>query len=151
MQFREMQESDLIYIQEHGVRDKDRKIRVGRSDYDYALVEGDVVLGVAGFRFINDTTAWCWLSMTDAAKQNLTESFRALSGWIGGFKGEGDQWIPGFCETMGIRRLEAYIEIGFDAGKRLVEHLGFEFESRKKNFFGDEPADCYVRFFKETK
>jgi len=135
-----MTAEDLAYMQTHGVKEKDRKIRAGESEYNYSLVDGDVVLGIAGFRFINDTTAWCWLSMGDAATTHLTESFRVLS-----------EWIPTFCVDFGIRRLEAYVEVGFEAGIRLVEHLQFKEESRMRNFIGDSPAIRFVRFFGDSQ
>ena len=140
MPIRIMTTEDLAYIQKHGAKEKDRKICAGESEHNYALVVNGVTLGIAGFRFINDTTAWCWMCPGDEWTGNLTESFRALA-----------EWIPTFCKDFGIRRLEAYIEVGFEKGVRLIEHLGFDLESRKKNFFGDEPGDCYVRFFEETK
>ena len=151
MIFRQMTTEDLAYHQKHALYPEDRKIHVGQSEYNFSLVDGDVVLGIAGFRFINNTTAWCWLSMGENAKEHLTISFRTLSEWIGGFKGDAGQWVPGFCETYGIRRLEAYVELGFEAGVKLVEHLGFVEESRMPNFIGELPAIRFVRFFKEQK
>ena len=99
-----------------------------------------MTLGIAGFRFINDTTAWCWLCMGEAATQHLTESFRCLA-----------TWIPSFCRDFGVRRLEAYVEVGFEEGIRLVEHLQFEEESRMKDFIDGNPAIRFVRFFGDAK
>ena len=141
MLFRVMTSEDLAYMQKHGGQEKDRKIRAGESEYNYALVDGEVTLGIAGFRFINDTTAWCWLCMGEAATQHLTESFRCLA-----------TWIPSFCHDFGVRRLEAYVEVGFEEGIRLVEHLQFEEESRMKDFMGKgKPGIRFVRFFEESK
>jgi RimJ/RimL family protein N-acetyltransferase len=140
MEFRQMTDEDLAYHQKHALNPDDRKIHVGESEYTYSLVDGDVVLGIAGFKFINDTTAWCWLSMGENAKEHLTISFRTLA-----------EWIPTFCRDFKIRRLEAYVKVGFEAGVRLVEHLGFTEESRMPNFFDDMPGIRFVRFFKESK
>lgn len=39
--------------------------------------------------------------------------------------------------ACGVRRIEAYVDEGFDAGRRWVELLGFEFEGRLEAFLPD--------------
>ena len=149
MNFRQLQESDIAYMAEHGIREDGHKVRIDNTEYNYTLEHDGAILGIAGFRFITDTTAWCWLQMGEEAMKHLTISFRTLSEWIGGYTGINGERVPGFCETNGIRRLEAYVEVGFEAGIRLVEHLDFHEESRMLNFIDDKPAIRFVRFFKE--
>jgi RimJ/RimL family protein N-acetyltransferase len=140
MIFREMTQADLDYMAIHGVKEKDRKIHAGQSEYNYALADGDVTLGIAGFRIINDFTAWVWMIPGDEWTQHLAVAFRLLS-----------EWIETFCADFGIRRLEAFVEIGFNEGIRLVEHLGFIEDGIMKNFYGDLPGLRFVRLFEETK
>jgi hypothetical protein len=138
MIFRQMITEDLVYIQAHALNADDRKIMAENVEYNYALVDGDITFGIAGFKFINATTAFCWMVMGDKAKENIIECHRCMK-----------TWIPEFCRDFKIRRLEAYVEVGFEEGIRLVEHLGFEEESRMRHFIGDAPAIRFVRYFEE--
>jgi hypothetical protein len=61
------------------------------------------------------------------------------------------EYIDIFCREHKILRLEAWVDVNFNEGLRLVKHLGFHPESRKINFLGkNKDAWLYVRFFDES-
>lgn len=136
MKLRELQQADLTYMAENA-RDKDYyKQPLEQIDYMYALEHDDDILMIGGFRMITDTTAWAWMDLSYAGLERIYTCYRILN-----------EWIHRFCKQRNIARLEACVEVGFEAGVNLATHLGFKYESRKKNFFGNRPADLYVRFF----
>lgn len=52
-----------------------------------------------------------------------------------------------FLNRLPYQRIEAYIKVGFDAGKRWVEMFGFKYEGTMKSFFPDgSSALLYARF-----
>ena len=105
-------------------------------DFTYTLEhEGDPLM-VGGFRLINLTTAWCWVDMSTSSRRHLRASYRTLK-----------EWIDQFSAEHGIRRLQAYVECDFPEAVRMVEHLGFVWESDMENFMGDKDASMYKRIF----
>jgi len=146
MNFRQLQQSDVEYMAENSY-DKDFYKQVpAQTEFDYALEHDGDILGVGGFRMKNNTTAWCWFDLSTKAAEHTIVCYRVIKEWIEGYEGK-DGHVPGFCETHGILRLEAYVKVGFEAGARTVEHLGFEWEHRMMKFIGQSPADRYVKYF----
>ncbi|MDD5459418.1 MAG: hypothetical protein PHF37_08515, partial [Phycisphaerae bacterium] len=104
----------------------------------WTLEHEEKVLGIGGIKMVNNTTAICWFDLSKYAGEHIVVCYRVIK-----------EWIPIVCKEKKIRRLEAYVKAGFEAGVRTVEHLNFDFEHRKKKYIGDIAADCYVRFFDE--
>lgn len=105
-------------------------------DYLYALDDDGDILMVGGFRVITDATAWCWVDISAKGLHKIYSCYRVMA-----------EWMDSFCQEHGVTRLEAVIKDGYDAGCRLVEHLGFTYESHKPKFFGDGDGLLYVRYY----
>jgi len=147
MGFRTLTKDDIAFMREHTV-DKDfYKDMPEVTDYSYALFDEDRTLGVGGFHMMNNTTAVCWFDLSDIGYENTIQCYRTIREWMDGYTDKQGVYHEGFCDTMGIRRLEAYVRTGFEYGIRTVEHLGFEWQCRAMKYFGDYPADVYVKFY----
>lgn len=55
--------------------------------------------------------------------------------------------LDGICQEYGLKRVEAVVYHGHDAGHRWLEHLGFEHECLMRNYGvgGDADCDLYAR------
>ena len=104
-------------------------------DHIYTLEHNGEILGVGGFRMIVPETAWCWVDFSAYGVKHIRDTYRVTR-----------DWIDGWAEKTGVKRLQAFVK---DSEKemRLVNHLGFEQESRMKNFYGDDDAFLYARIF----
>lgn len=134
MEFRETTQEDLEYMAEHSTSRGIVKNQPERIDYCYTLEHEGKVLGIGGFRFINLTTAWCWLDVSDKNQPYWPESFPAMR-----------DWIDIFVKDHNIKRLQAYVECDFEIAIRMMKHLGFKWESDMENFMGDKDAFMFVR------
>ena len=136
MELRDLVESDLGYCKLHDISrgkftDPDEKV-----DFSWTLCEESKILGIGGVQKITDCCAWAWLSMTPDAIQYKLTVFRILK-----------EYTDQVCKSLGITRLQAWSEVGFDASKRLLEHLGFHKEGEPmKGFIDSKPAQLYVKF-----
>ena len=136
MNFRALTKDDIDYMREHTV-DKDfYKDKPEQTDFSYALEHKGETLGVGGFHMMNMTTAVCWFDLSDAAGDHVIVCYRVIK-----------EWLDIFCKEQGILRLEAYVKTGFEAGIRTVEHLGFQWQYRAMKYFGQCPADVFVKYF----
>ena len=79
--------------------------------------------------------------MTEDAKKYKLTVFRTLK-----------EYTEQVCRSVGITRLQAWSEIGFDESARLIEHLGFQKEGFPMIGFVDQDthAQLYVKFFGDT-
>ena len=134
MNFRETTQEDLDFVSNHSVSRGILKRQPECIDYCYTLEHEEEPLGIGGFRFINTTTAWCWLDMTDLAGEYIIVAYRVIK-----------EWMEIFVKEHGIKRLQAYVELDFPEAIRMVQHLGFEKESIMKSFVGDKDVSMYVR------
>ena len=134
MEFREATQDDLDYMADHSVSKGIQKACPEQLDYTFTLEHEGKPLGVGGFRFVNATTAWCWVDLADGAHGRINTAYRTIK-----------EWMDLFAEEHNIKRLQAYVECDFDEAIRMVRHLGFERESIMKNFVGDKDAFMYVR------
>ena len=134
MQFRETTQEDLDFVANHSVSRGIQKRCPEQIDYSFTFEHQGEVLGVGGFRFINTTTAWAWLDMTDLAGSHIISCYRGIK-----------EWIDKFVKDHNIRRLQAYVEMDFVEAIRMVQHLGFKKESIMYNFMGDKDAFMYVK------
>ena len=132
MEFREATIEDLQYAQDHTVSRGKQSDIPEKVDYVYTLEHEGFPVAVGGFRFINATTAWCHIDLTDKAGGCICKVYRVIRDWI-------DQ----FAKEHGVIRLQAYVREGFDKGERLVEHLGFEYEFTMQDFTAEGDAYMY--------
>lgn len=135
MKLRPMTESDVEFMANHSVSRGIFSKMPEEIDVSVTLEHDDKVLCVGGISMINCTTAWCWLDLSEESGKYIVIVYRLVK-----------EWLDDVVEQKGIKRLQAYVEIGFEEAERTMHHLGFEWEFRMKNFVGDKPADLYVRF-----
>ncbi len=136
MIFRETTQEDLAFVADHSVSRGIAKHQPECIDYMYTLEHEGKPLGIGGFRLINLTTAWCWVDQCDLAGEHITTFYRTMK-----------EWLDIFAKEHKIKRAQAYIETDFEQAIRLVQHLGFEYESTMQNFVGNQPAYLYVKFY----
>lgn len=131
-----MTESDFGFAEMFAMYPEDIKEKREIIDHDFALEKESVILAVGGFRMITDKTAWSWILLTKHASTNerLVNLFRTLK-----------EFTEQFCKDNKIRRLQAWVKVGFEEGVRTVEHLGYKRESIMHHFIDDEPAYLYVK------
>ncbi len=134
MNFRETTQEDLDYIADHSVSRGVQKQQPEQIDYMFTLEHEGVPLGIGGFRLINTTTAWCWVDLGCESGKHIRLVYRLIK-----------EWMDRFIKLHGIVRLQAYVEYDFPEAIRMVQHLGFNWESKMKNFIGDKDAAMYVR------
>ena len=135
MEFRPAVEPDLEFVEATLLHRTMQYKQPERIDYCYTLEHENEILGIGGFRFISETTAWVWILMSKYAKPHLKTCYRCIKGWM-----------DIFCEDHKLRRLQAYVDVDFPEAIRLIEHLGFEREFRMKNFMPETDAYMYVKF-----
>lgn len=134
MNFRETTQEDIDFVAENSVSRGIAKQQPERIEYCYTLEHEGKPLGIGGFRLINLTTAWCFVDLSHLSGKHIIQTYRTIK-----------EWIDIFAKEHKLRRLQAYIECDYPEAIRLVEHLGFEWESTMPNFVGDKPAYMYVR------
>lgn len=134
MNFRETTQQDLDFVADHSISRGIQKRCPEQIDYCFTLEHEDNPLAIGGFRLINSTTAWCWIDLSDKAPSHLRATYRVIK-----------EWIDVFTQEHGIRRLQAYVETDFKEAIRMVQHLGFQWESNMRNFMGDKDAFMYVK------
>lgn len=140
MQFRETTQEDINFLADHSVSRGISKYQPECIDYSYTLERRGNPLAIGGFKLINRTTAWCWLNMADCSDGHIVVIYRVIS-----------EWIDEFVKTHKIKRLQAYVETDFPEAMRLVEHLGFKWESDMEDFIDNKDAYMYVRLTKWQK
>lgn len=136
MNFREMNQADIEYLKDRSISRGVFKKQPGKIEWSFALEHEGMTLGVGGIDLITLTTAWSWLDLSCDIGEHTIVVYRVIK-----------EYMAIVCKEHGIRRLEAYVEVGFEAGIRLVEHLGYHCEHRMPNFVDDRPADLYVKFY----
>ncbi len=136
MNFRETTQEDLDFMADHSVSRGIAKYQPECVDYMFTLEHEGTPLGIGGFRLINRTTAWCWVDMTDLAGSHIATCYRVIK-----------EWMDKFVEEHQLKRLQAYIECDFPEAIRMAQHLGFEYESRMKNFVNNKDAFLYARIY----
>lgn len=135
MNFRESTQEDITYIADHSVSRGIFKKQPDEIDFCYTLEHENEPLGIGGIRLINTTTAWCWVDLSDKAKDHIIIIYRVIK-----------EWMDIVCKEKGIKRLQAYIEYDFPEAVRMVEHLGFHMEFVMPRFINDKSAYMYVRY-----
>ena len=141
IRLREMRVEDVEYMKEHSASNGIFKKMPERLDYSYALVDDGEPLFVGGISLLNPTVGWCWIDMTELGHKNAIISYRVIR-----------DWMELMVKRHKLRRLMAFVEVGFDAGQRTVEHLGFTEEGTLRNMIDGKPAYLYAKLYDgETK
>lgn len=137
MKFRETTQEDLDFVANNSISRGVSGKPFDSEDYCYTLEHEGNILGVGGFRLINSVTAWCWLDLTEHSKNHIIVGYRVIK-----------EWIDVFVKEHELKRLQAYVRVGFEKGIRTAEHLGFEREFVMENFTPEGDAIMYRRLLK---
>lgn len=140
MNFREAKKEDYDYFREHSRDPNFYKDAPEIQDFDYVLEHNGKPLVIGGLRLITKWTAWGWFDFSDEIGDNVIIAYRTIK-----------EWMEISTKQLGIRRVMAWVEVGFEAGERTVVHLGFHKESRMHNFIDGRPADLWVKFYGESE
>lgn len=128
---------DVEYMKEHSMSRGILKNQPEQIEFYYALEHEGRLLCIGGARMINLSTAWCWVDLSDNAKDNIREVYRSIK-----------EWMLEIVTEKNIKRLQAYIEPDFPEAVRMAQHLGFHKESILEKFLDDgRDADLFVRLF----
>ena len=134
MKLRPMTFVDACYADNHsishGIASKEPPI----SDLSVTLEDDGKIMAVGGVRLINLTTAWCWVNLTHDAVKNIISVYREIT-----------EWLDEITKEHNIKRLQAYVDVDFPEGIKLLEHLKFTKESVMDKFSGDKDAFMYKR------
>jgi hypothetical protein len=123
------------------------------SYYIYSLWDHDTqeCLVIGGFTMMNQTTCVVWYDISPVGYTRIKDVYRVLKEWSLGYKKEDGTWEPGFYEHLGIKRAEGYIRPDDEGAKIWILKHKFKYEYTAKNYYGDEDADLYVRYFDWSK
>ena len=135
MLFREATKEDLEYVARYSVS-RGNKEYPDTIDYIYTLENQGVVLGVGGFKLLNENTAWVWLDFTPEARVQIRIVYHVIV-----------EWMQIFVKNHGLRLLMAAVRPLFTEAIMTIEHLGFHKEATMPNFFGDQSAHLYLRLY----
>lgn len=132
MIFREATANDLEYVAKHSIS-KGIKEFPTSVDHVYTLEHEDDILGIGGFKLLNEYTAWCWMDWTNAALVYKISTYRVTK-----------EWLNKFRKDFGLKLLMAAVREHFAEAIRTVTHLGFEKSVKLPKFFGDEDGILYI-------
>jgi len=136
MIFRELRQSDIDYVKDHSISRGVLNKQPERTDFLYTLEHEGEILGIGGIRLIIPTTAWCWIDLTVHATEHIITVYRVVR-----------EWMDVLIEQHHIKRLQAYIEPDFPEAIRMIQRLGFEWESNMRNFLPNGDAYMYTKLY----
>lgn len=100
------------------------------SGQAFTALDGDRVIACSGCVEIWDNRAMAWALVSKDAGRHMLGVHRAVSGFLSAAK-----W----------RRIEATVDVGFDAGMRWMALLGFHQETREPmRAYRPDGGDCYL-------
>lgn len=101
----------------------------------FTALDGDRVIACSGCVEVWDNRAMAWALVSQDAGRHMLGVHRAVHGFLMAAK-----W----------RRVEAYVDAGFDAGMRWMDLLGFQLETPEPmRAFRPDGGDCFL--FSRTK
>ena len=143
-EFRAMTAQDHETMMAHCLYEQQKENPQAPYFETFAYEHHGELFGCGGFQMITETTAWCWVALTDLISSRYVPAYRVIKEFL-------EKW----CLENGIVRLQAWVKQDFIEGERLVEHLNFQKEGdHMKDFCGKGvSAQLYVKFFdvKETE
>ena len=96
----------------------------------FTALEGDRVIACSGCMEIWDNRAMAWALVSKDAGRHMLGVHRAVAGFLAGAK-----W----------RRIEASVDVGFEAGMRWMALLGFKQETPEPmRAYRPDGGDCYL-------
>lgn len=138
MEFRLATAEDILKVRQNPLHGEAKPSAETSELYHIFALEGidGKILMTGGFQFITDTTAWTWIELSKEAETCLVTCFRVMK-----------EWIEQYCKDNGIIRLQCFVDESFPQGIKLIEHLGFDPQSRHlmHRFMGDKSAWLYYR------
>lgn len=100
------------------------------AQHSYSFFSGDLLIGCTGVVEIWDNRATAWALVSKDAGRNLVGMHRGIAGFLSAAK-----W----------RRVEAYVDAGFEPGMRWMKMLGFVQETPEPmRSFRPDGGDCYM-------
>lgn len=98
--------------------------------HSFTAMDGDRVIGCAGCVEIWDNRAMAWALVSRDAGRNMVGVHRAVLGFLMAAK-----W----------RRVEAYVDAGFEPGMRWMELLGFRLDTPEPmRAFRPDGGNCFL-------
>lgn len=140
MDFRQLTQSDVDYMKVHTINPDAYKRPEETTEHNYALVRDKHVLGIGGFTMVVPGTYWAWYDISNEGQESPLACIHAIRD----FQKE-------FCEGLKVRRLMAFVQVGNEKAVRIAQMMGYRFECRMHNFYGDLPADLYAKYFDKVK
>ncbi len=134
MKLRETIQSDVDYLAEHTRSHGSFNKKPDILEFTYTLEHEGNILCIGGLNIITPTTGWAWVDISDKADGHMKDVYRYIR-----------DWLKIFTEDKGLIRLQAHVEKGFPEAIRMIEHLGFEFESTLKKFYNETDYLLYAR------
>lgn len=106
-------------------------LTLARAGNSFTAIHGNTVLACAGCVEIWDNRATAWALVSKDAGRHMIGIHRAVAGFLAAAK-----W----------RRVEAHVDVGFDAGMRWLELLGFYNETpfAPMRAYRPDGGDCYL-------
>jgi hypothetical protein len=129
-----MTHEDWDYLEEHSLYENERKNEKAPDHFAYVYEHDGNIIAAGGFQAITETTYWAWAQLTEFCDGNLVMAYRVIK-----------EYMDIFCKENKVRRLQAWVRLGFEEGERMVGHLGFYYESTMHNFVDGMPAKLYVK------
>lgn len=129
----ELQEAQSYFVTQAQDETYAKALQIAGNSF--TALEGDRIIACAGCVEIWDNRAMAWALVSKDAGRHMLGVHRAVSGFLMAAK-----W----------RRVEAYVDVGFGAGMRWMDMLGFRLESPEPmRSFRPDGGDCYM--FARTK
>ena len=92
------------------------------NDWSFTAMDGDLIIGCAGVVEVWEGRAVAWSLLSADSGRHFFGIHRA---------------VDGFLKAAPWRRIEATVDVGFDAGGRWIRMLGFEHEGRLRGYTPD--------------
>ena len=103
---------------------------LAQSGSAFTALDGDRVIACSGCVEIWDNRAMAWALISKDAGRHMLGVHKAVAGFLAGAK-----W----------RRIEATVDVGFEAGMRWMAMLGFELETpAPMRAYHPNGGDCYL-------
>jgi hypothetical protein len=124
----ELQDAQRYFVADIGSSEYGAAIEA--SPYSYSAFSGDALIACAGVVEIWENRAMAWALVSKDAGRNFLGVHRLTLGFMAAAK-----W----------RRVEAYVDVGFEPGMRWMEMLGFTLETPEPmRSFRPDGGDCYL-------
>lgn len=105
-------------------------LALAQTGHAFTAMDGDRVIGCSGCVECWDNRAMAWALISKDAGRHMVGIHKAVAGFLAGAK-----W----------RRIEATVDVGFEAGMRWMAMLGFKQETPEPmRGYRPDGGDCYL-------